>query len=85
MMIRFELPIERELKSRVGADIACVAGGVCGRESGKKPPVRRAFALKSHPRRPPAMQARADNASGIFSRIDSIQGGFRKTTTDIGS
>ena len=27
------------------------------------------------------MPARADNASGIFSRIDSIHGGFRKSTS----
>ena len=75
-----------EPKSRVEADIAGVPGGLRGCESAKKPPLCPVFALKSHPRRPPATQAaRADNASGIFSRIDSIHGGFRKTTTDIGS
>ena len=72
-------------KSRVGADIPCVAGGLHGCESAVKAPIPRAFALKLHPHRSPAMQARADNASGIFSWIDSIHRGFRKTTPDIGS
>ena len=43
------------------------------------------FALKLHPCRPPATQARAELASEIFSRIASIHEGFRTTTTDIGS